>query len=55
MNIDSKQIVVNIASEMKSGMIGNINCNKIFIWGYLAMEQLVTSPLNSKNGITIAT
>ena len=50
-----KEIVVNIASERKSRMICNINCSKIFIWSYLAMEELITSPLNSKKGITIAT
>ena len=55
MNINQNQIVVNIASPMKSRLIGNIKCNKIFIWSYLAMEQLVTSPLNSKKEISIAT
>ena len=40
---------------MKSKMIGNVTCSKIFTWSYLAMEELVTSPLNSKKGISIAT
>ena len=28
--------------------------NKIFIWSYLCLEELVTSPINSSKGISIA-
>ena len=40
---------------MKSRLITDVKCTKIFVWSYLAMEELVMSPINSKKGITVAT
>ena len=49
------KIVVCFASEMKSRLIPDVKCGKIFTWSYLAMEELIMSPLNTSKGITIAT
>ena len=48
-------MVVCFATKMKSRLIDNIKCTKIFSWSYLAMEELIMSPINSKKGIAVAT
>ena len=48
-------MVICFASNMKSRLITDVKCTKIFVWSYLAMEELVMSPINSKKGITVAT
>ena len=48
-------MVVCFATKMKSMLIPFVKCTKIFTWSYLAMEELIMSPLNSIKGITVTT
>jgi hypothetical protein len=48
-------MVVCFATKMKSRLIDNIKYTKKFPWSYLAMEELIMSPINSKKSIAVAT
>ena len=40
--------------DIRSVLVPDITNNKIFVWSYLCLEDLILSPLNTKKGISVA-